>query len=102
MDALLSAIVQDDLPLVGRLLKQEPSLAKRLVETPKLYDSVIYHWLYVGDSTWLPRGIGSKLPSCSLPRAQALMRPRIIAGVRRCTTRRMAISTALLGMRNAR
>ena len=50
VDAFLSAIVQDDRKLVGRLLKKEPGLATRLVETPKLYDSVIYHWIYVGDS----------------------------------------------------
>ena len=50
VDSLLSAIVEDDRRSVGQFLKQEPGLATRLVDTPKLYDSSIFHWIYVGDT----------------------------------------------------
>ncbi|MEK6261726.1 MAG: ankyrin repeat domain-containing protein [Planctomycetota bacterium] len=50
MDSLLSAIVEDDRRSVGQFLKKEPELATRLVDTPKFYDSSIFHWLYVGDT----------------------------------------------------
>jgi ankyrin repeat protein len=50
VDSFLSAIVEDDRRLVGQFLKQEPELATRLVETPRFYDSLIFHWLYVGDT----------------------------------------------------
>ncbi len=50
MDSLLAAIVEDDRRLVRSLLKQEPALATRLIDTAHLYDSSIYHWIYVGDT----------------------------------------------------
>src|SRR5436190_16259848 len=50
MNSFLSSIVDDDRRLVSKLLKREPALATRLVDTATLYDSGIFHWLYVGDT----------------------------------------------------
>lgn len=50
MDSLLAAIVEDDRPLVRNLLKQNPALATRLIDTAHLYQSLIFHWIYVGDT----------------------------------------------------
>jgi hypothetical protein len=50
MDALLRAILDDDRPKVADLLKADPGLATRLVTEAKLYQSAIYHWIYVGDT----------------------------------------------------
>lgn len=50
MDSLLAAIVEDDRRLVRSLLKGEPALATRLIETARLYESSIFHWIYVGDA----------------------------------------------------
>lgn len=50
MDSLLAAIVEDDRRLVRSLLKQEPDLATRLIDTAHLYEASIFHWIYVGDT----------------------------------------------------
>jgi len=50
MDKLLTAILDDDRPTVKTLLKSDPALATRLFEKPKLYQSKIFHWIYVGDT----------------------------------------------------
>ncbi len=50
MNAILTAILHDDRPGVKRLLKADPGLATRLIAEPRLYDSEILHWLYVGDT----------------------------------------------------
>jgi hypothetical protein len=50
MNKMLSAIVDDDASTVERLLKTDAGLASRLVRTPKLYDSGIFHWMYAGDT----------------------------------------------------
>jgi hypothetical protein len=50
MDTLLSAIVDDDVSAVKRLLQADAGLATRLVETPSLYKSKIFHWIYAGDT----------------------------------------------------
>ncbi|MDB5343488.1 MAG: histone-lysine N-methyltransferase EHMT1-like isoform [Schlesneria sp.] len=50
MESLLAAIVDDDRQLVRRLLKQEPALATRLIDTAHLYEASIFHWIYVGDT----------------------------------------------------
>jgi hypothetical protein len=50
MKALLAAVVEDDRGKAGALLRADPSLATGLVENAKLYDSGIFHWLYVGDT----------------------------------------------------
>lgn len=52
MDQIISAIVDDDVNTVRQLLEAQPSLASQLIQTPKLYSSGIFHWIYVGD-TWL-------------------------------------------------
>src|SRR5437764_3600893 len=50
MTMLLTAIVDDDASAVKRLLKADVGLATRLIPKPKLYNSVIFHWIYVGDT----------------------------------------------------
>jgi hypothetical protein len=50
MNRLLKAIVEEDRPAVEELLKADKGLATRLVQLPKLYDSKIFHWLYVRDT----------------------------------------------------
>ena len=50
MANLLSAIVDDDASAVKRLLQADAGLVVRLVQTPKLYQSGIFHWIYVGDT----------------------------------------------------
>ena len=50
MDALLQAILDNDLVTVQALLREEPSLVTQRVSKAKLYDSKIFHWLYVGDT----------------------------------------------------
>jgi hypothetical protein len=50
MRKLLAAIVDDDRATVDELLKVDPGLASRLIPSPKLYNSGIFHWIYVGDT----------------------------------------------------
>jgi ankyrin repeat protein len=50
LDEITSAIADDNVSAVRKLLKSDASLATRLIETPKLYDSGIFHWIYVGDT----------------------------------------------------
>src|SRR5437870_7224433 len=50
MKNLLAAIVEDDLSSVERLLKEDGRLATSSIQKPKLYQSKIFHWLYVGDT----------------------------------------------------
>ena len=47
---ITKAIVADDVGTVERLLKSDGALATRLIETPKLYEAKIFHWIYVGDT----------------------------------------------------
>lgn len=47
---LLEAIVEDDWRSAQALLEQDPTLAKRVIEKAKLYNSKIAHWIYVGDT----------------------------------------------------
>jgi len=47
---MIAAIVGDDVSTVKQLLNSESSLATWLFETPRLYDSGIFHWIYVGDT----------------------------------------------------
>lgn len=49
MDALLEAILDDDRTSVEKLLKADVGLASRLIDAVKLYESKIFHWIYVGD-----------------------------------------------------
>ncbi len=51
VEAILAAILENDIPLVKRLINHEPALVARRVAMAKLYDASICHWLYVGDCT---------------------------------------------------
>jgi ankyrin repeat protein len=50
LQRLLSAILDDDRPAAKRLLAADKSLAIRRIETPKLYRSKIFHWIYADDT----------------------------------------------------
>src|SRR5262245_42826874 len=50
MNKLIAAVVEDDASAAERLLQKDPGLATRLIQRPKLYDSGIFHWIYVGDT----------------------------------------------------
>ena len=50
MDDLLTAIVEDDRATVRALLIGDRTLATRLISRPRLYESKIFHWIYVGDT----------------------------------------------------
>jgi len=50
MDALLEAILDGDRPRVEELLRADPKIATRLIDEAKLYQSTIFHWIYVGDT----------------------------------------------------
>jgi hypothetical protein len=47
---MLTAIVEDSRRVLQELLKADPGLATRLIEKPKLYNSGIFHWIYMGDT----------------------------------------------------
>jgi hypothetical protein len=47
---MIEAIVDNDLSAAKRLLEQDPDLASQLIQTAKLYESGIFHWIYVGDT----------------------------------------------------
>jgi hypothetical protein len=50
MNAVLTAIVEDDRKTVRGLLRADEELAVRLIRKPKFYDSSIFHWIYAGDT----------------------------------------------------
>src|SRR5215831_11912087 len=50
MDKLLAAIVDDNCPIVKQLLRADHSLATEPIKKAKLYQSQIFHWIYVGDT----------------------------------------------------
>ncbi len=50
MDAILSAILDNDQARVRKLLESDRGLAVQRIEEAKLYQSKIFHWLYVGDT----------------------------------------------------
>lgn len=50
MHPILSAILKDDRPTVKALLKADRDIATRRIDEPKLYQSEIFHWIYVGDT----------------------------------------------------
>src|SRR6266487_3386439 len=50
MDEILIAILDDDRPKVKKVLKTDPRLATGLIDTARLYESKIAHWIYVGDT----------------------------------------------------
>src|SRR5712691_9739026 len=50
MNNMLTAIVADNRRAVKTLLKADGGLATRLIRQPRLYDSKIFHWIYIGDT----------------------------------------------------
>jgi len=50
MDAILTAILDNDRARVKKLLKADSGLATRLVEEAQFYESKIFHWIYAGDT----------------------------------------------------
>jgi ankyrin repeat protein len=50
MDALLAAILDDERARARELLKADSGLATGLIEEARLYQSRIFHWIYVGDT----------------------------------------------------
>ena len=50
MEILLTAIVDDNRVRVKALLQADPLLATCRVGEARLYESGIFHWLYVGDT----------------------------------------------------
>lgn len=50
MERLLAAIVTDDRPQVAALVERAPGLTTSLIGQPRLYQSGILHWIYVGDT----------------------------------------------------
>ncbi len=50
MDAILTAIIDDDRAGVRKLIKADPGLATRLISEARLYEAKIVHWIYVGDT----------------------------------------------------
>ncbi|MCX7420711.1 MAG: hypothetical protein NT013_14390 [Planctomycetia bacterium] len=56
MDTLLEAILDDDCSKVEKLLLADATLATRVIDAPKLYESKIFHWICVGDTAAMCRG----------------------------------------------
>lgn len=50
MDTFLEAILEDDCPRVEELLRADAKRATQLIDKARLYDSKIFHWIYVGDT----------------------------------------------------
>src|SRR5262245_44932664 len=50
MNKMVEAIVEGDVRAVKRLLQTDARLATRPFRRAKLYDSDIFHWIYVGDT----------------------------------------------------
>src|SRR5262245_41295618 len=50
MEALIQAILDDDRKKAHELIPADPSLIVERVSEARLYDTKIFHWLYVGDT----------------------------------------------------
>jgi hypothetical protein len=50
MDTLLQAILDDDRTTVRKLVTADSSLVSSRVSEARLYDSKIFHWMYIGDT----------------------------------------------------
>jgi hypothetical protein len=50
MNAILTAILDDDRPKARELLKAHPGLVTGLIDEARLYESKIFHWIYAGDT----------------------------------------------------
>jgi len=55
MESLLKAILDDDRSKTKELLENDPALATGLVSKPRLYETGIFHWLYLdwAKSDWI-------------------------------------------------
>jgi hypothetical protein len=50
MDRMLTTIVEDNRSAAEEMLKADSGLATSPIRKAKLYDSKIFHWIYVGDT----------------------------------------------------
>jgi len=50
MEALLAAILDNDLAKAKAILSRDRTLATQLFDKPKLYREKIWHWIYAGDT----------------------------------------------------
>lgn len=50
MEKLLAATVDDDLSAVKALFRADPGLATRRIDKERLFESGIFHWIYMGDT----------------------------------------------------
>ena len=50
MNAMLTAILDDDRLKARELLKADRGLATRLIDEARIYQSKIFHWIYAGDT----------------------------------------------------
>jgi len=50
MDQLIAAILNNDLDQLRNLLQNDASLATRRFEEDRLFNTGIFHWMYVGDT----------------------------------------------------
>ena len=51
MHAIFTAILEDDRDQVKKLLKADAALTNSVTDIANLYESKIFHWLYVGDTS---------------------------------------------------
>ncbi len=65
---LLTATVDDNRPAVDALLKADAGLATRFIAEPKLYESGIFHWTYVGDTALHLAAAGYRVETVELHR----------------------------------
>jgi hypothetical protein len=49
-ESILTAIHDDDIPTVKRLLAANKAIAARLISKPRLYEDKVLHWIYAGDT----------------------------------------------------
>jgi hypothetical protein len=102
MEAILTAIVDDDRTKVKELLKANPILAKSLIEKARLYESKIVHWIYAGDTALHLASAGHRVELVRLLLA-AGANPNSAENHRHSgPLRRMATSTAPIGMQRGK
>src|SRR4026208_2191211 len=66
MNKLLTAIVVDNRSAVATLLAADGALTTRSIQKPKLYNSKIFHWIYVGDTALHLAAAGYRVEICRL------------------------------------
>ena len=50
MQRLHAAIVEDDASGASGAVARDPALATALIDSEKLYESKVFHWIYIGDT----------------------------------------------------